>query len=115
MSRTLLLLLVLGTLGVAVFAQTADHGLTAGITMNGKCVPAGAVCPKSPPTPEWVPDPSAGHYDCPDGWTAFRPDEPTKFGNNGIAIGIYHPLTLDRKGHLLYDRPPVPICIQDAP
>jgi hypothetical protein len=64
------------------------------------------------PKPEWVPDPRAGHYDCPDGWTAFsssEPEIPRTFANL-----IYSPQPKDKKGHLLGVRPAPGICIQDS-
>jgi len=70
------------------------------------------------PQPEWVPDPSAGHYDCPDGWMAMISAEPEKWHIpntfvNGMAMGGGPP-NLDKKGHILRDRPSPPICIQDV-
>ena len=70
------------------------------------------------PQPEWVPDPSAGHYDCPDGWTAMRSAEPEKWHTpnilvNGMAMGGGPP-TLDKKGHVLAERPSPPVCVSDA-
>jgi hypothetical protein len=80
------------------------------------------------PTPEWVPDPSAGHYDCPDGWTAYQREEPNKWSDssialaanlgttsgNGVVSAIYRRPQLDKKGHELGVQPPPPICIKDS-
>jgi hypothetical protein len=70
------------------------------------------------PQPEWVPDPSAGHYDCPDGWTAMRSAEPEKWRapyNGPIAAPYYlGKPNLDKKGHVLAERPSPPVCVSDA-
>jgi hypothetical protein len=69
----------------------------------------------SPPKPEWVPDPSAGHYDCPDGWTAFSQSEPNPHVDVSIATNaIYIAPPRDKKGHVLGSQPPPPICVQDS-
>lgn len=65
------------------------------------------------PKPEWVPDPSAGHYDCPNGWTAYSRSEPNLVGIGPVSA-IYIAPHLDKKGHLLGDQPPMPICIKDG-
>jgi hypothetical protein len=71
-----------------------------------------------PPQPAWVPDPSAGHYDCPDGWTEYSRSEPYPPTNNlytlndGPPLGFYE--TLDAKGHVLALRPAPGICIKDT-
>jgi hypothetical protein len=65
-----------------------------------------------PPKPEWVPDPSAGHYDCPDGWMAYKVAEPEK-PYYGPVAAIYRAPTLDKKGHILDDRPSPGICIKE--
>lgn len=101
-----IVLLLAGT----VFAQTA------GMTVDGKCLPAGAICKFSNPTPEWVPDPSAGHYDCPEGWMAYQKAEPPVMRDGPIAANmhaIYREIPKDKKGHLLGERPDPPICIQE--
>ena len=75
------------------------------------------------PNPEWVPDPSAGHYDCPDGWTAMASVEPMKYYDRfqltsnplGMLPPVYVSPTLDKKGHELKYRPAPPICIKDKP
>jgi hypothetical protein len=64
-------------------------------------------------TPHWVPDPSAGHYDCPDGWTAFSRSEPT-IPWSGSVSAVYIEPHKDKKGHVLGEQPPPPICIRDA-
>jgi hypothetical protein len=75
--------------------------------------PCGGAVSCSPPKPEWVPDPSAGHYDCPDGWMAYSRSEPYP-PYNGPVVSIYRAPTTDKKGHVLQDRPAVPICIQET-
>lgn len=66
------------------------------------------------PKPEWVPEPSAGHYDCPDGWTAYSRSEPIPYSDAPItANAVYIAPPRDKKGHALGQRPPEPICIQD--
>lgn len=68
------------------------------------------------PTPEWVPDPSAGHYDCKAGWTAYSKSEPVKYSDSMAPIAaVYNPPPTDAKGHVLGVRPPAPICIKDKP
>lgn len=67
----------------------------------------------TPPKPEWVPDPSAGHYDCPDGWTAFSRSEPYPVWNGPIAAIFVAPHK-DKKGHILGEQPALPICVRDA-
>ena len=84
------LLALVGMLAGSVFAQTAN------------------VIPK----PEWVPEPSAGHYDCPNGWMAYSPSEPEVPYYGPIAT-IYHHPPKDKKGHILGVQPPVPICIKE--
>lgn len=64
------------------------------------------------PTPEWVPDPSAGHYDCPEGWTHYLPSEPPPH-TIVIRNAIYISPNLDKKKHVLLDRPAAGKCIQD--
>lgn len=73
----------------------------------------------SPPQPEWVPDPSAGHYDCPDGWIAVVPSEPPKYSPPLLfvparAVHIEAKPNLDKKGHVLGERPKSPICVQES-
>jgi hypothetical protein len=77
-------------------------------------------CPTGePPKPEWVPDPSAGHYDCPDGWTAYTKSEPEVWSYGGAtfaaypitANGVFIPPPRDKKGHVLGVQPPAPICV----
>jgi hypothetical protein len=87
---------------IAAFAQSTKP----------KFDPCGGAASCIPPKPEWVADPSAGHYDCPDGWTAYKAEEPRKFFTGPIAA-IYRAPTLDKKGHVLDDRPSPGICIQD--
>jgi hypothetical protein len=68
-----------------------------------------------PPTAEWVSDPSAGHYDCPDGWMAFSKSEPDPRVDTIVtANAIYIPPPRDKKGHVLGSQPPPPICILDS-
>lgn len=62
--------------------------------------------------PEWVPEPSAGHYDCPNGWVAYSRSEP--YPPVTAVNANYVPLPTDKKGHVLGVRPPEPICIQDS-
>lgn len=72
------------------------------------------VTPTSP-IPEWVPDPSAGHYDCPEGWTAFSRSEPNPQIDTIVATNaIYIAPPRDKKGHILGSQPPPGICVQDA-
>lgn len=66
------------------------------------------------PLPTWVPDPSAGHYDCPDGWIAYSRSEPT-YTAGQLGGLIYHPQMQDAKGHVLADRPEPGICVQVQP
>jgi hypothetical protein len=75
----------------------------------------------NPPTPkpEWVPDPSAGHYDCPDGWMAYSRSEPDVYHIGGAVAAyaqpaIYITPRLDKKGHVLNEQPPPPICIKES-
>lgn len=72
--------------------------------------------PNSHPQPKWIPDPSAGHYDCPDGWTAMVSAEPPVWsGSYGqIQLNIPPPPPRDKKGHVLGVQPPAPICLRDA-
>lgn len=66
------------------------------------------------PAPEWIPDPSAGHYDCPEGWMAYQKAEPPVMRDGPIAASaIYREAPKDKKGHLLGERPEPPICIQE--
>lgn len=70
------------------------------------------------PSPVWVADPSAGHYDCPNGWTAYGRSEPEVFKAGGYAVpasAIYRTPNLDKKGHVLSEQPSPPICIQEKP
>jgi hypothetical protein len=70
------------------------------------------------PSPVWVADPSAGHYDCPDGWTAYGKSEPEVFKAGGYAVpasAIYRTPNLDKKGHVLGEQPVPPICLQEKP
>ena len=95
--------------------QTPAPGMT--ITLHGDGTVTTIPLYTGPPIPEWVPDPSAGHYDCPDGWTAMESVEPEKY--YGLTMGGWayiepHP-TLDKKGHKLKSQPAPPICIKDKP
>jgi hypothetical protein len=76
----------------------------------------------APPQPEWVPDPSAGHYDCPDGWIAYESVEPKVYRSPAGGLGSsftqeyfpnYSIPHVDKKGHVLSERPKPPICIQE--
>jgi hypothetical protein len=50
--------------------------------------------------PTWVPDPSFGHFDCPDGWIAYERSEPyPPFQGSTAAVYIAPPH--DAKGHVL--------------
>ena len=69
--------------------------------------------PSETPKSVWIPDPSAGHYDCPEGWTAFGKVEPEKPYYGPIAA-IYHEPPKDKKGHILGVQPPQTVCIQDS-
>jgi len=109
-SRTLLLLLVLGTLGCTLFAQTITTGTPGTDGYSGALHCEGCI---KVPVPEWVPDPSAGHYDCPEGWTAYAKAEPPKFSGIIYEDDVYIRPSTDKKGHVLGVRPPAPICIQD--
>ena len=66
------------------------------------------------PIPEWVPDPSAGHYDCPDGWTAYARSEPMPYKIPGPVAAVYFPPKTDKKGHVLNDQPEKPICLAET-
>lgn len=72
---------------------------------------------KPAPKPEWVPDPSAGHYDCPDGWLAMQSVEPEvwkpPYWGPTFNDTIPAPPSRDKKGHVLGYRPPPPICVQE--
>jgi len=75
----------------------------------------------TPPQPEWVPDPSAGHYDCPDGWMASKivSLEPEKW-HDPFSVNFYPGYltqipALDKKGHALGVRPLPPTCMQEKP
>lgn len=67
---------------------------------------------RSIPQPTWVQDPSAGHYDCPDGWTAYSRAEPYP-PNDGPFAAVYYAPTKDAKGHVLQDQPKPGICVKD--
>jgi len=86
--------------------------------------PVSAVDPQTP-KPEWVPDPSAGHYDCPNGWMAYTKSEPEKWspggatmtfasGQEAMSSAVFITPPLDKKGHILGVQPPVPICIKES-
>lgn len=66
------------------------------------------------PQPTWVQDPSAGHYDCPNGWTAYSRGEPYK-PNFGVTFtdGLNGGALTDAKGHLMNQRPESGICVKD--
>ena len=64
-----------------------------------------------PPTPVWVEDPSAGHYDCPEGWMEYEPAEPPVY-RNGPQTLPYMSVPKDAKGHVLKFRPAPGICIE---
>lgn len=64
------------------------------------------------PQPTWVQDHSAGHYDCPDGWTAYSRAEPYP-PNDGPFAAVYYAPTKDAKGHVLQDQPKPGICVKD--
>lgn len=74
----------------------------------------GVAITSSSPTPEWVPDPSAGHYDCPDGYSAYVRSELSKYSERfGSINAVLITPELDKKGHALRGRPEPPKCIQD--
>ena len=133
-------------LAMTVGAQTANQTKHEHVTLEGNFDPCGVVvCATSdyirkdsnshhymvsvnggpeidvdeitnPPKPEWVPDPSAGHYDCPDGWTAMASVEPMKYYDRfQLTPTVYVSPTLDKKGHELKSQPAPPICIKDKP
>jgi hypothetical protein len=69
------------------------------------------------PFARWIADPSAGHYDCPDGWMAYAKSEPPVYRDGPIAanaVAIYIPPRKDKKGHLIGEQPSAPICIQES-
>lgn len=103
MTRLSLLLLAVG-MASGLFAQTA----------NVSPKPVFAQTANAPPKPEWVPDPSAGHYDCPDGWTEYARREPIKPFYGPVAA-IFIPPNTDKNGHLIGERPDPGICIKDKP
>ncbi len=63
------------------------------------------------PNPVWVPDPSAGHYDCPNGWTAYSRSEPDVVPS--ISNAPLYPSLMDAKGHFLRSQPKAGICVKD--
>lgn len=72
--------------------------------------------PNKVPNPVWVPDPSAGHYDCPDGWSEYArrepPPPPPRFGatfDQPICISG----CADAKGHVFQERPSPGICVEE--
>jgi hypothetical protein len=73
----------------------------------------------APPKPEWIPDPSAGHYDCPAGWMAYQKAEPPVLWDGPVAASasstsaVYITPPKDKKGHLIGAQPPPPICIKE--
>lgn len=68
---------------------------------------------RSPPQPVWVPDPSAGHYDCPGGWTAYSRSEPYAVRWTGELWSDGLGTLMDAKGHILKLRPDPGICVED--
>jgi hypothetical protein len=71
--------------------------------------------PLAASAPEWVPDPSAGHYDCPTGWIAYTRSEPQVYSDAPIsAAAVFITPPVDEKGHVLGSQPAPPICIQEA-
>ena len=94
--------------------QTPAPGTT--ITLHGDGTVTTLPLYTGPPIPEWVPDPSAGHYDCPDGWTAMASVEPMKYSDRFQSVpAVYVLPLLDKKGHELKSQPAPPICIKDKP
>ena len=88
--------------------------ILAAVLLAAFAVTVGAQTSNQPtPKPEWVPDPSAGHYDCPNGWMAYSPSEPEVPYYGPIAAMYHHPPT-DKKGHILGVQPPMPICIKES-
>ncbi len=67
------------------------------------------------PSPVWVADPSAGHYDCPEGWLAYTRSEPEVYQVIAPVPAVYRAPNCDKKGHVLNEQPPLPICIQEKP
>lgn len=65
------------------------------------------------PQPTWVQDPSAGHYDCPDGWTEYSREEPSRWNPGGAILTVNIPPQLDYKKHVLNPRPDPGICVKD--
>jgi hypothetical protein len=112
-------------LAATAFAQTANQQPNHQ-TLEGDA----SVCPKNwvcgsgtmititaPPVPtyEWVPDPSAGHYDCTEGYTAMESVEPQKYSDRFQSVpAVYIITNLDKKGHVLGNRPAPPICVKDV-
>lgn len=70
-----------------------------------------------PPQPIWVPNPSAGHYDCPDGWAAYSRTEPASFNSafsaNGVMDFRNYTIQTDANGHVIESRPAPGICVED--
>src|ERR1700675_4496542 len=101
-------------LGLLVIAGAALllHAQAGSINIQG--TPGTTITIEPTPQPTWVSDPSAGHYDCPEGWTAYVAAEPSKFSEGGImTLGMYIRPPLDAKGHVLASRPSPAICVQD--
>jgi hypothetical protein len=74
--------------------------------------------PDGTPIPNWVPDPSAGHFDCPDGWIAYERTEPRTYSEQLQSVpAIYQAPILDTKGHVLGAKrtPQYAACIQEKP
>ena len=74
--------------------------------------------PVTAPAPTWVPDPSAGHYDCPEGWMHYAPAEPQVYHEmpSSMHLPYFEPprVTRDAKGHVLGTPPAPGICVKEA-
>ena len=74
--------------------------------------------PPPSPQPVWVPDPSAGHYDCVEGYSHYeRSKDQPKLPYDGPIAAPYFvgpKPTVDAKGHVLGERPAPGICVKDG-